>query len=86
VEAVVVDEATKAAAELPGLLADPPPSVRLIPGFGLYGLDFTLSCQVASFVDQYAVQHELRKRVLRRLGAEGIALPYPIESERKESS
>src|SRR5882672_2398290 len=85
VEAVVVDEAKKAAAELTGLLADPPPAVRLIPGFGLYGLDFTLSCQVASFVDQYAVQHELRKRVLRRLHAEGIALPYPIESERKES-
>jgi len=86
VEAVLVDEAKKAAAELTGLLADPPPSVRLIPGFGLYGLDFTLSCQVASFVDQYAVQHELRKRVLHRLHAEGIALPYPIESERKESS
>ena len=86
VEAVVVDEAKKAAAELTGLLADPPPAVRLIPGFGLYGLDFTLSCQVASFVDQYAVQHELRKRVLRRLHAEGIALPYPIESERKELS
>jgi small-conductance mechanosensitive channel len=85
VEAVVVDEAKNAAAELTGLLADPPPAVRLIPGFGLYGLDFTLSCQVASFVDQYAVQHELRKRVLRRLHAEGIALPYPIESERKES-
>jgi small-conductance mechanosensitive channel len=85
VETVVVDEAKKAAAELTGLLADPPPAVRLIPGFGLYGLDFTLSCQVASFVDQYAVQHELRKRVLRRLHAEGIALPYPIESERKES-
>jgi len=86
VEAVVVDEAKKAAAELTGLLADPPPAVRLIPGFGLYGLDFTLSCQVASFVDQYAVQHELRKRVLRRLHAEGIALPYPIETERKELS
>ena len=82
----MVDEAKKAAGDLTGLLADPPPLVRLIPGFGLYGLDFTLSCQVASFVDQYAVQHELRKRVLRRLRAEGIALPYPIESERKESS
>src|SRR4029079_16281805 len=85
-EAVVVDEAKKAAGDLTGLLADPPPLVRLIPGFGLYGLDFTLSCQVASFDAQTAVQPELRKRVLRRLRAEGIALPYPIESERKESS
>lgn len=85
VEAVLVDEATKAAAELTGLLSEPPPAVRLIPGFGLYGLDFTLSCQVASFVDQYVVQHELRKRVLRRLHAEGIGLPYPIRGELKES-
>ena len=86
VEALLVDEAKTAAAEVPGLLSEPPPGARLIPGFGLYGLDFTLSCQVASFVDQYAVQSELRKRVLRRLRAEGIALPYPIESERKEPS
>jgi small-conductance mechanosensitive channel len=86
VEAVVTDEALKAAADVTGLLTEPPPSVRLIPGFGLYGLEFTLACQVASFVDQYAVQHELRKRVLRRLRAEGIELPYPIESERKASS
>ena len=84
VEAVVLDEAQKATRELTGLLAEPPPSVRFIPGFGLYGMDFTLSCQVASFVDQFAVQSELRKRVLRRLRAEGIELPYPIASERKE--
>ena len=83
VEAVLLDEAQKATRELTGLLAEPPPSVRFIPGFGLYGMDFTIGCQVASFVDQYAVQSELRKRVLRRLRAEGIELPYPIESERK---
>ena len=86
VEALLVDETKTAAAEVPGLLPEPPPSARLIPGFGLYGLDFTLACHVASFVDQYAVQSELRKRVLRRLHAEGIALPYPIESERKAPS
>jgi small-conductance mechanosensitive channel len=86
VEAVLMDEARKAAADVTGLLAEPAPSVRLIPGFGLYGLEFTLGCQVASFVDQYAVQHELRKRVLQRLRAEGIELPYPIESERRTSS
>ena len=85
VESVLVDEARRTAAELPGLLAEPSPTVRLIPGFGLYGLEFTLSCQVASFVDQYAVQHELRKRVLRRLQREGIDLSYPIRTELRES-
>ena len=77
VEAILVDEARKAADEVAGLLAEPAPSAKLIPGFGEYSLDFTLVCQVASFVDQYDVQHELRKRILRRFRAEGIAMPFP---------
>jgi small-conductance mechanosensitive channel len=79
IEQVLVDEARKAADDLPILLAEPPPSARLIPGFGEYSLDFTLACQVASFVDQYEVQHELRKRILKRFRAEGIEMPYPIQ-------
>jgi small-conductance mechanosensitive channel len=81
VEHALIDEATRAAAEIPGLLAEPAPMARLIPGFGEYSLDFTLVCQVASFVDQYAVQHALRKRILRRLRAEGIAIPFPTHVE-----
>jgi small-conductance mechanosensitive channel len=80
VERVLVEEATRAAGEVPGLLADPPPFVRFIPGFGAYSLDFTLVCQVATFVDQYTVQHELRKRILRRLRAEGIEIPFPVRT------
>jgi small-conductance mechanosensitive channel len=80
VEAVLVDEAGKAAGEVAGLLPEPAPVARLIPGFGPYSLDFTLVCQVASFVDQYAVQHELRKRILRRFRAEGIDIPYPVRT------
>jgi small-conductance mechanosensitive channel len=80
VERVLVDEATGAAREVAGLLADPPPFVRFIPGFGAYSLDFTLICQVATFVDQYAVQHELRKRILRRFRAEGIEIPFPTRT------
>jgi small-conductance mechanosensitive channel len=70
VEALLVDEATRAARDVPGLLDDPRPTARLIPGFGESSLDFTVACQVESFVVQYPVQHELRKRILRRLRAE----------------
>lgn len=77
VERVLVDEATRAVGQVPGLLGDPAPSARLIPGFGEYSLEFTLSCHVRAFVDQYLVQHELRKRLLRRLRAEGIEIPFP---------
>ena len=80
VERVLVDEATKATGQIRGLLAEPAPFARLIPGFGESSLDFTLNCQVVSFVDQYLVQHELRKRILRRLRAEGIEIPYPTRA------
>ena len=43
-------------------------------------LDFTLTVHVASFVDQYPVQHELRKRLLRRLRAEGVEIPVPART------
>jgi small-conductance mechanosensitive channel len=80
VERVLVEEATKAAASVPGLLAVPSPAARLIPGFGDDSLDFTLVVHAATFVDQYGVQHEVRKRVLARFRAEGIEIPYPVQS------
>lgn len=79
VERVLVDETHKAAAEVAGLLPDPAPLARLV-GFGAYSLDFMLVCQIASFVDQYAVQHQLRKRILHRFRAEGIDIPYPVRT------
>ncbi|HEY7650673.1 MAG TPA: mechanosensitive ion channel family protein [Methylomirabilota bacterium] len=77
VERVLVEEALRAVGEVPGLLAEPAPFVRFIPGFGAYSLDFTLICQVATFVDQFLAQHELRKRILQRFRAEGIEIPFP---------
>ena len=77
VERVLVEEAKKGAGEITGLLADPEPFARLIPGFGQSSLDFTLTCQVREFGDQNLVQHELRKRILKRFRAEGIDIPLP---------
>src|SRR6059036_2377054 len=80
------EEATRAVSEVPGLLGEPAPSVRLIPGFGEYSLDFTLFCHVKSFNDQFLVQHELRKRILRRLGAEGIPIPVQVRGTELRSA
>jgi small-conductance mechanosensitive channel len=80
VERVLVEEATLGAAEIPGLLAEPAPFVRFIPGFGDSSLNFTLICQVGEFVDQYLAQHELRKRIFRRFRKEGIEIPFPIRT------
>lgn len=77
VEKILVEETKKAVGEIPGLLGEPEPFVRFIPGFGESSLDFTLICQVKEFVDQYLAQHELRKRIFRRFKEEGIEIPFP---------
>ena len=43
VETVLLEEATGGIGEISGLLSNPAPSVRLIPGFGESSLDFTLN-------------------------------------------
>ncbi|PYM98959.1 MAG: mechanosensitive ion channel family protein [Candidatus Rokuibacteriota bacterium] len=86
VERLLIEEATGAVGEVAGLMATPSPSARLIPGFGDFSLDFTLSCQVASFTEQFAVQHELRKRILRRLGVEGIRIPVQVRAAELRSA
>jgi small-conductance mechanosensitive channel len=80
VEEVLVDIATKSAGEVEGLLREPAPFVRFIPGFMDYSMRFTLICQVREFVDQYYVQHELRKRIYERFKQEGIEIPFPIRT------
>src|SRR5215831_12385784 len=83
VERLLVEEAKRAVGDVPGLLEEPAPTARLIPGFGDFSLDFTLACQVKSFTDQFAVQHELRKRILRRLVAEGVQIPVRASELRR---
>ncbi len=80
VEQVVVDETMKAIGQVPGLLAEPAPLVRFIPGFGESALQFTLICTVATYPDQFPVQHELRKRIFRRFRREGIEIPFPVRT------
>lgn len=77
IERLLLETAKKAVGEIPGLLGEPEPFVRFIPGFGESSLDFTLICQVGEFVDQYLAQHELRKRIFRRFREEGIEIPFP---------
>ncbi len=77
VEKILVEEAKKGVRDIPGLLGEPEPLARFIPGFGESSLDFTLTCQVAEFTDQNPVQHDLRKRIFKRFKDEGIEIPYP---------
>jgi len=77
IERMLLDETLKAVGTVPGLLAEPAPSVRFIPGFGESSLDFSVNCHVGEFNDHGLVQHELRKRILKRMKLEGIDIPFP---------
>jgi len=77
VERILLEEARKALAEVPGMLADPAPSVRFLPGFGESSLKFSLLCPIREIGDQNPVMHELNKRILKRFRQEGIEFPYP---------
>jgi small-conductance mechanosensitive channel len=80
VEKVLLDETVRAVGAIPGLRAEPAPIVRLIPGFGDFALGFTVIVSVDDFVAQYPVQHELRKRIFKRLAREGIRIPFPTRT------
>jgi len=86
VERVLLEETSKAIGQVPGLLIEPSPTVRFIPGFGESSLDFTVTCHVRQFEDQYLVQHELRKRILKRFRKEGIEIPFPHRIVRLEAA
>ncbi len=77
---VLAEVLAQAAGEVPGMLKDPPPEVAFDPGFGEAGMGFTATFHVAEFANQFSVRNELKKRVLRRFRAEGIAIPYPART------
>lgn len=76
VMALLTAEANQALGEVHGLMSEPEPLARFNPGFGEDGLGFLLIVRVGSFVDQFAVQSELRRRILERFRVEGIELPF----------
>jgi small-conductance mechanosensitive channel len=65
---------------LEGLLAKPEPSVSFIPGFGASSLDFSLGLQIRQFTDQFPVQSELRKRIIKKFRDAGIDMPFPART------
>src|SRR5208282_620937 len=81
VEKVLLEVAHEALRDgLQGLLAKPEPTVSFIPGFGQSSLDFSLGLQVRQFTDQYPVQSDLRKRIVKKFQEEGIDMPFPTRT------
>ncbi len=80
VERVLAEVASRGAAEIPGMLAEPAPSVAFDPGFGESAMVFSINCHVQEFVNQFGVRNELRRRILRRFREEGIGVAYPARA------
>ena len=58
----------------------PAPSVSFIPGFGESSLDFSLGMQIRQFTDQFPVQSELRKRIVKKFCEAGVSMPFPTRN------
>ena len=80
VQAMLLEEAVAAAAEIQGLLADPAPYVLFSPGPGDSALVFQVNFSVAEYGGQYLAQSELRKRLFKRLKKEGVTMPFPTRT------
>ena len=81
VEKVLLEAAHEAIRDgLDGILANPEPGVRFNPGFGDSSLNFTLGVQVRQFTDQFLVQSELRKRIVKKFKEAGISMPFPTRT------
>ena len=80
VERILLEVASDVVREVPGMLAEPAPSVSWDPGFGDSSLGLSLNYSVADFVSQYSVRNQLRQRIFQRFREERIRMPYPTRT------
>ena len=85
VEKVLLEIVTASTKDIPGLLAEPAPSVSFDPGIGEFSIGFTVNFCVAEFTYQFSVRNELKKRVFRRFRRDGIEIPFPTRNIRVET-
>ena len=79
VEKALTDEAGRCAEGIKGLLNEPPPTIRLT-NFGESSLEFTVAFHIEEYAVQFEAQHEIRKRLFKRMREEHIEIPYPTRT------
>jgi small-conductance mechanosensitive channel len=80
VERVLLEIAQAVARDVPGMLAEPAPSVSFDPGFGDSSVGLSLNYSVSDFASQFSVRNELRRRIFARFREEQIEMPYPTRT------
>ncbi len=79
VERVLLEIGQHALQEMPQLDPTFAPAVRFT-NMGEFSLDFVLIVRAKTFDDQFVAQHELRKRIFKRLREEQIEIPFPART------
>jgi small-conductance mechanosensitive channel len=85
VETIVTEVARDVMRSVPGGVPTFEPLVRFHT-FGDPGIGFSVVLRAQEFVDQYLIKHEFVKRLHRRFGSEGIAIPIKALVQRQEAS
>lgn len=78
VEQILLDEASKAVKEMKGTNPDFTPLIRFAPAD--YSLNFTVIWRASSVRERGQQIHEMNKRLVKRLKAEGIEIPFPVRT------
>ncbi len=81
-EAIIKDEAAKAANGTSGLVREIQPAVRLSQGLTESAIEFTVILIAEEFSVKADAEHEARKRILKRLRLEGVGLYSPTRDVR----
>lgn len=79
VDTILRDEARRLVSEIPELVKDFDPTVRL-QAFGDSALQFNVVLRVRDYDAQFAVWGELHQRLFARLEREGIHIPFPTHT------
>ena len=74
VKQILIDEANRAAKEIPEIVLVPPPTAWHVPKLGEPMQDYTLTVHVRSSRDRFNVHFALRSKIFERLAKEGIAV------------
>jgi small-conductance mechanosensitive channel len=80
VESLLLDEAANGAKEIESVLSAPPPAIRFNPGPWDDSLIFQVTFSVTQFADIPLARSEIRKRIFKRMRAEGIPVHFAVNS------
>lgn len=81
VERALQDELVNATRTVKELLPDPPPDVLLVE-LGPYAMQYVVRFQVREIAQQRVAVHAVNTRIVNRLRAEKIDIPYPTQTVR----